>query len=102
MIELGQVLSTKNQQLKTKNSKVLSTSELTPVEVQNRALGIADGLTSTTRDFTAWYCKAYKTLGEGKYSAIASMARQPGVSNPQTLFGYLLKREMEITQCQLK
>ena len=92
-MRLGQVLSTKHETLKTKK-EVLSTSGMTNLQIRNRALSIADGLTSTDRDFTAWYCKAYKSLGESKYAALASMARQPGVQNPRTLFGHLLKQEM--------
>lgn len=92
MGSLSQVLSTKHEKLKT---QVLSTSPMTSVQIRNRVLMIADGLTSVDRDFTSWYCKAYKVLGEGKFAAVASMARQPGVANPRTLFGHLLKQEMD-------
>lgn len=91
-MKLGEVLSSKKKTLSS--NKVLSSSEMTSLQIRNRALSIADGLTSTEKDFTAWYCKAYKSLGEGKYAACASMARQPNVSNPKTLFSYLLKEEM--------
>lgn len=97
MRSLGQVLSTK---YKTLNTEVLSTSGMTSVQIRNRALGIADGLVSTDppHDYTGWYCKAYKTLGEGRYSAIAAMARRPGVNNPRTLFGHLLREELSLVR----
>lgn len=93
-MKIGQVLSTKHEELKTNKKEVLSTSSMTNLEIRSRALGIADGLTSIDRDFTAYYCKAYKVLGERRYALVASMARQKGVKNPRTLFGYLLKQEM--------
>lgn len=86
------------KQLVTSKKKLVTRKQLvTSYEVKIRALGLADGLTSTTppNDMTAWYCKAYKTIGEGKYAAIASMARQPEVRSPKSLFGYLLKEEMQ-------
>ena len=81
-------------QLVTSKQKLVSTSnKLTSLEIQERALVIADGLTSTEKpnDMTAWYCKAYKTLGEGKYTAIAQAARK---ENSKKLFGWLLKQEL--------
>lgn len=80
-------------QLVTSKKKLVSTS-LTSLEVRQRALMIAVGLTSTMEpnDMTAWYCKAYKALGEQKYTALASMARQG--KKPKSLFGYLLKEEL--------
>lgn len=79
-------------------SKKIATNELTSLEIQLRALGIAEGLTcvDAPNDMTAWYCKAYKNLGEGKYSALASMARKG--NSPQRLFGWLLKNEMSRVQ----
>lgn len=82
-------------QLVTSKQKLVSTSnELTSLEIQERALLIADGLTSTQKpnDMTAWYCKAYKLLGEGKYTALAKSAHNG--RSPKSLFGYLLKEEM--------
>jgi hypothetical protein len=81
-------------QLVTSKQKLVSTSnKLTSLEIQERALVIADGLTSTEKpnDMTAWYCKAYKILGEGKYTAIAQAARK---ENSKKLFGWLLKQEL--------
>lgn len=83
------------EQLVTSNKKLVSTSnELTSLEIKTRALTIAAGLTSTIEpnDMTAWYCKAYRTLGEGKYSALASMARSG--KKPSSLFGWLIKQEL--------
>ena len=69
--------------------------ELTSLEIRERALIIADGLTSTVHpnDMTAWYCKAFKTLGESRYTAVANAARQG--DNPKKLFGWLLGKEMK-------
>lgn len=88
-------MQTLSQLVKSKE-KLESTNKLTSLEIQIRALGIAYGLTSTEapNDMTAWYCKAYKTLGEGRYTACADMARKNGVQKPQSLFGWLLKQEM--------
>lgn len=72
-----------------KNIKVM-----TSIDIRIRALGIAEGLTSTQspNDMTAWYCKAYKLLGEQKYAIVASTARQG--KNPPGLFATLLKEEL--------
>lgn len=82
-----------NEQLVTSNKKLVSTS-LTSLEVKDRALIIARGLTSTVapNDMTAWYCKAFITLGEQKYTALASMAKSG--KRPSSLFGWLLKQEL--------
>lgn len=85
------------KQLVTSNKKLeqlVTSNKLTSLDIQTRALIIADGLTSTQypNDMTAWYCKAFKTLGEGKYTAIAGMARKG--NKPESLFGWLLKQEM--------
>jgi hypothetical protein len=74
--------------------QLVSSKQLTSFDIQNRALGIAEGLTSIVEpnNMTAWYCKAYKTLGEHKYSALVSMAKQG--RNPKALFGWLLKQEL--------
>jgi hypothetical protein len=77
-----------------RNFKTSSTS-LTSTEIQVRALTIAGSLASIEQpnDMTAWYCKAFKTLGEARYSAVVKQA-QSGRS-PRALFGYLLKKEMQ-------
>lgn len=85
------------KQLVTSNKELeqlVTTNKLTSFDIQNRALGIAQGLTSTVEpnDMTAWYCKAYKTLGEHKYSALVSMAKKG--NSPKALFGWLLKQEL--------
>lgn len=79
---------------KEKLEQLVTSNKLTSLDIQTRALVIAEGLTSTQapNDMTAWYCKAFKTLGEGKYTAIAGMARKG--NKPQSLFGWLLKQEM--------
>lgn len=85
------------KQLVTSNKKLeqlVTSNKLTSLDIQTRALVIAEGLTSTQapNDMTAWYCKAFKTIGEGKYMAIASMARKG--NKPSSLFGWLLKQEL--------
>lgn len=74
--------------------QLVTSNKLTSLDIQVRALTIAEGLTSTEapNDMTAWYCKAFKTLGEGKYTAIAGMARKG--NKPASLFGWLLKQEL--------
>lgn len=72
----------------------LTSNKLTSLDIQLRALTIAEGLTSLDEpnDMTAWYCKAYRALGEGKYTAIAKAARSG--RDPKALFGWLLKQEI--------
>lgn len=84
-------LVTSNLKLETRN-----TNSLTSLEIQRRALSIGLGLTSTEspNDMTSWYCKAYKTIGEGRYQMCADAARKPSVKKPSSLFGWLLKQEM--------
>ena len=82
------------QQLVTSNQKLVSTSnKLTSLEVKARALLIAGELASTIapNDMTAWYCKAYKALGEGRYTGCAKAAQK---ENSPRLFGWLLKQEL--------
>jgi len=82
-------------QLVTRKEKLVSTSnELTSYDIQLRALSIAEGLTTINDkdDMTGWYCKAYKTLGEQKYTAICKMAQKG--DHPNRLFGWLLKQEL--------
>lgn len=88
---------------KKKLEKLVTSNKLTSLDIQERALRIAIGLTSTQEpnDMTAWYCKAFKTLGEGKYTAIVQAARG-GTKNQKGLFGYLLKEEMSKKQAQDK
>ena len=83
------------QELVTRKKELaLNRNKLTSLDIQIRALGIASGLTSTEdpNDMTAWYCKAYIALGEGKYTALAQMAKKG--DKPMSLFGWLLKNEM--------
>lgn len=79
---------------KKKQEQLVTSNKLTSLDIQLRALTIAEGLTSleAPNDMTGWYCKAYKSLGESKYAALASMARNG--NSPQRLFGWLLKNEM--------
>lgn len=86
---IGQLV-TSNKKLE----KLVTSKELTSLEIQERALLIAVGLTSTVEpnDMTAWYCKAFRTIGEGRYTAAAQAARSG--KNPKNLFGWLLKEEM--------
>lgn len=79
----------------SKKQLVATSNELTSLEIMERALTIAGPLASTQapNDMTAWYCKAYRSLGEGKYLACAKAANSG--RSPKKLFGYLLKTEME-------
>ena len=79
---------------KKKLEKLVTSNYLTSLDIQIRALEIARGLTSIVEpnDMTGWYCKAFKTLGEGRYTMIAQSARKG--NNPKALFGWLLKQEM--------
>lgn len=83
------------QQIVTRKLKLETHNELTSLEIQIRALQIADELASiqAPNDMTAWYCLAYKKLGEGKYEACAKMARSG--NTPSRLFGWLLKQELK-------
>jgi len=89
--DLSQELVTRKQKLE----ELVTSNKLTSLDIQERALTIGRGLVSTMEpnDMTAWYCKAFKTLGEQKYSAVASMAKQG--KKPASLFGWLLKEEMK-------
>ena len=77
----------------TSRKKLNKTSSTSSV-IKERALHIAGDLAKTepNDDLTDWYCKAYKTLGESRYEAIAKMARSG--QKPKNLFGWLLKRAM--------
>jgi len=83
------------EQLVTRKLELETRNELTSLDIQIRALEIARGLTSLIEpnDMTGWYCLAYKKLGEGKYSACASMARKG--NTPKNLFSWLLKQELK-------
>ena len=89
--------NTKYKILNTKydlvNSKKLE-KRLTNLEVRVRVLEIGNDLLSIELpyNFTPWYCKCYKILGEQKFQAICSMAREG--KNPKALFSWLLKQEM--------
>lgn len=76
------------------HNKLVTSNKLTSLDIQERALLIAKGLTSTQEpnNMTAWYCKAYKSLGEGRYTAAAKMARSG--KYPKNLFAWLLKQEL--------
>ena len=79
------------------NSLKLVTScekRLTNLEIRVRVLELGRDLLSLEypNDMTAWYCKAYKEIGETKFGIICSMARQG--RKPKQLFGWLLKQEL--------
>lgn len=84
-------------QLVTSNSKLGTRNKLTSLEIRERALSIAGELASTEapNDMTAWYCKAYRVIGEQRFTAVASMARDVTVKNPRKMFGWLLREEMK-------
>ena len=83
-------LVTSKKQLETRN-------KLTSLEVRNRALSIMGDLASTEapNDMTAWYCKAYRVLGESRLMAITKMARDPSVRNQKRMAGWLISEEMK-------
>ncbi len=87
---LKELVTSKNQEIQ----ELVTSNKLTSLEVQERALVIAQGLTSLIEpnDMTAWYCKAFRTLGQDKYEQCAKSARKG--RSPKSLFGYLLKQEM--------
>lgn len=88
---VGDVLKTK---LVSSKTEILNTQKLlTNTEVRQRVLILADGLTAD--HMTAWYCKAFRTLGESRFSAVCSTARDPQVRDSKRLFGWLLKQELE-------
>jgi hypothetical protein len=82
-------------ELVTSKEKLGTRNELTSLEVQIRALEIARGLTNTIEphDMTEWYCRAYRLLGEGRYTLAAQMARKG--RTPKNLFSWILKQEMD-------
>ena len=83
-------LVTSKKQLETRN-------KLTSLEVRNRALSIMGDLASTQapNDMTAWYCRAYRVLGESRLMAITKMARDPSVRNQKRMAGWLISEEMK-------
>jgi len=87
MNSFSQVLSTKNEELKTKQS----TKYLSNLDIKERVTYLSGELVS--EKWIPWYCKAFKVVGEHKYAAIVSMAKQG--KDPRTLLGWLLKQEME-------
>lgn len=82
-----QVLSTKSEELKT---KLQSTKYLSNLDIKERVTYLSGSLVD--EKWIPWYCKAYRELGEHKYTAIVSMAKQG--DNPRTLLGWLLKQEL--------
>lgn len=86
-------LVTSNRKLE----KLVTCNKLTSLQIRERALAYGEGLTRTDDgdDLTAWYCKAFKTIGEGRYKMCADAARKG--NKPMSLFGFLLKQEMDRT-----
>ena len=84
-------------QLVTSKKKLETRNKLTSLEVRNRALSIMGDLASTQapNDMTAWYCKAYRVLGESRLMAITKMARDPSVRNQKRMAGWLISEEMK-------
>ena len=83
-------------ELVTSKSKLETRNKLTSLEVRERALAIGTGLVTTQKpnDMTGFYCKAFRVLGESRYSAVAKACRAPEVEKPKHLFPWLLKEEM--------
>lgn len=84
-------------QLVTSKSEQVTRNKLTSLEVKLRVLEIGKGLLSTEppNNMTGWYCQCFIALGEAKFSAIASMARDPSVRKPKSVFGKNLSEEMK-------
>lgn len=88
------------KELVTSNKKVVIRNKLTSLEVRIRALKIAEGLTVTEpgNDWTAFYCKGFRLLGESRYTAVANMARDPSVRKPKEVFGANLAEEIRAVE----
>lgn len=95
MNKLNSTTVVASQLVNEKLEELVNRNKLTSLEIRSRALTIALGLTSTIEpnDMTAWYCKAYRTIGEGRYQMCADVARQG--NKPKQLFGWLLREEMK-------
>lgn len=91
-------LVTSKKKLEKRN--YLTSNKLTSLEIRDRALSIMGDLASTEapHDMTAWYCKAYRILGEAKMMAIVSMAKDPSVKDQRKLVGWLIREEMNAKQ----
>ena len=57
----------------------------------------ADTLDERVTDpkFLPFYCNAIRRLGRDKVACAQSMALAPGVKNPERMFSWLLKNELE-------
>lgn len=105
MVKKGDIMQAVGELVTSRKFMKTTSNELTSLEVKERALEIARGLTSTIapNDMTAWYCKAYKLLGESRYTAVVAAAREadcdPSKGQSQKkIFGWLLKKEMSRRQ----
>lgn len=85
------VYSTDSKQLASQSSGV---RRLTPADARS----IVDSLDPRVyRDqrFRPFYCKAVLRLGYAKVTFLQSMALDPSVRNPERMFSWLLKQELE-------
>ena len=85
-MSFDEVLSTKYEIRNTQENLVFSN-----LEINHRVTLIVEGVGN--KKWIAWYCKAYKQLGEETLMRLVSMAKTG--KNPSTLFSYLLKQEMD-------
>ncbi len=94
---LSFLVTSKTRKKKIENRNELTRYELTGLEIRDRALYLAGNLASVDppNDMTGYYCKAFRMLGESRYSAVVTACNQPGIRAPSHLFGYLLKEEMK-------
>lgn len=89
-------------QLVTSNKFFRTTSyKLTSLEVRERALYILGDLASTEppNDMTAWYCDAFKKLGESRFTAIVKVCREAKCDetkghSQKKLLGWHIKQEL--------
>lgn len=99
MKSLSQIANCKLEVVSRKLQK--SNLQLTSYEVRLMTLAIAGDLAcigdekSGEKNMTGWLCKCFKTLGESKFAACASIAKQPEVINRKRMFNFLLKEEMQ-------
>lgn len=91
---LSQLVTSKK---KLEIRKQVTSYKLTSLEIRDRALLLAGDLASVQEpnNMTAYYCKAFRILGEGRYLAVVSACRDRSIRNPMHLFNYLLREEME-------
>jgi hypothetical protein len=67
---------------------------LTKQEVLGCDIALSDYSDLMSKEFYAWYCKAFYKLGRERFARIASEARADG-QNPKRLFSFKIKQELK-------